>query len=214
MIKILLAIMMAVSLAGIADAQSRRDRDRDNASSDNPLQMQMRRVSPREAARRAQREEEARAAAEDAEMAEDNAASAPQPQSNAINPRRGTQTPAPRPGRGTDTNAPQEPGDNEPAPDPSPGDGDGNGGGHPDAPFDPVETPFSSNADNDDNEAAAPVRVRRTGSQRMSGETVDGEPSGRDHRRARDRRRNSGEASERTRVRDNRTGDDDDGNDD
>ena len=190
MIKILLAIMMAVSLAGIADAQSRRDRDRDDASSDNPLQMQMRRVSPREAARRAQREEEAREAAEEAEMADDNAAAAPQPQSNAINPRRGTQTPAPRPGRGTDTNAPQEPGDNEPAPDPSPGDGDGNGGGHPDAPFDPVETPFSSDADNDDNEAAAPVRVRRTGDQRMSGETVDGEPVERDHRRARDRRRN------------------------
>ena len=212
MIRVILAITMAVTLAGLADAQTRRDRDRDrdSAASDNPLQMQMRRVSPREAARRAQREEEAREAAEAATSdGDDNAAANPQTQSNAINPPGGSRVPAPRPGgRGTDTNSPQAPGDTNPAPEPSPGGGNGGGsGGHPEAPFDPVETPFAGSGD--DNEAAAPVRVRRAGDQRMSGETVDGEPVERQHRRARDRRRNTDETTERTRVRDNRTRDDD-----
>ena len=202
MIKIVITAIIGLGFAGFAgtaDAQSRRDRDR---ASDSSLvtPMQMRRTSPRDAARDAARaaEREEREAAENAmsqsqrtggdgpqnDMDEEepmemigNARTGSTMRATTINPRPGpVQTPAP----GGGTVGPQAPTEPGPSPEPSPGGDSGGGTGHPEAPFDPVETPFSGADDDKDRADAARAR------QRNFDETREGQPRVRDNRNSPD----------------------------
>ena len=186
MIKIVFAVIVGLGLAGLvvpADAQSRRNGDR--ASSSNLVTpMQMRRTSPREAAREAARaaaEREERQAAEEA-LSHSRQAGTDGPQHDMdeeepiemiINPRPG---PVQRPAPGGGTVSPQSPTEPGPSSEPSPGGDSGGGNGHPEAPFDPVETPFSGSGDDEDGASAARTR------QRALGEASADQPNVRDHR--------------------------------